>query len=499
MNRSRHLREPLEVHRRFMAAFGLVVAALGVWGTPAAGAAQITEYELPFRSQPVDITTGPDGNLWFTESGRGRIGRLTPDGQLREFPLPTPGADPRGIAAGGGHLFYTEFLNTKIGRISLDGTVRERSTQTCPPVPCGLRGASDVVVAPDGSPWFSVDIFAPAGTEKDAGYLDICSTTQELAPGPCTTVDRFDFSQAHTSGGPTVGPDGAIWFSDRFESFIGRIPATGDRVLRRYPLPPRSRPTAITTGPDGALWFVDEERGLIGRLTPAGALRFFSLPRSDSRPAGIAAGPDGALWFTESGPNADAIGRITLDGKISEFRIPTPDSRPIGITLGPDGAMWFVENFGNKVGRIEVPAPAAAVAPPGSNPAGPAPSQPPGAPGAKPAQPSGPRSARTPSPATPALVRVRLRPTAYRRGARRLPVLRFRLEAGVGIELRIRRARPGAAVRVNRRRRTGPGSARIALRDARRLAPGRYVVEVVPVAADGARGPSRRARLQIRG
>jgi virginiamycin B lyase len=37
----------------------------------------ITEYSLPNSSSgPSGITTGPDGALWFTESGTDKIGRI---------------------------------------------------------------------------------------------------------------------------------------------------------------------------------------------------------------------------------------------------------------------------------------------------------------------------------------------------------------------------------------------------------------------------------------
>ena len=46
------------------------------------------------------IAAGPDGNLWFTEHGKNKIGRITPAGVFTEFPIPTAGASPEGITAG---------------------------------------------------------------------------------------------------------------------------------------------------------------------------------------------------------------------------------------------------------------------------------------------------------------------------------------------------------------------------------------------------------------
>lgn len=39
-------------------------------------------------SFPNGIAAGPDGNMWFTE-GAGRIGRITLDGTLKEFTIPS--------------------------------------------------------------------------------------------------------------------------------------------------------------------------------------------------------------------------------------------------------------------------------------------------------------------------------------------------------------------------------------------------------------------------
>jgi virginiamycin B lyase len=38
-----------------------------------------TEYNVPTAaSQPYDITSGPDGNIWFTEQSGNKIGKIVP-------------------------------------------------------------------------------------------------------------------------------------------------------------------------------------------------------------------------------------------------------------------------------------------------------------------------------------------------------------------------------------------------------------------------------------
>jgi hypothetical protein len=62
-------------------------------------AVTITEYAIPTGgSQPIGITAGPDGNLWFTELSGNKIGKITTSGTITEFPA--GGSQPYGITAG---------------------------------------------------------------------------------------------------------------------------------------------------------------------------------------------------------------------------------------------------------------------------------------------------------------------------------------------------------------------------------------------------------------
>ena len=68
---------------------------------------------------PQGITLGPDDNLWFTESNPSKIGRITPSGQITQFPLSDHSSAPSGITAGpDGNLWFTESRARKIARIA---------------------------------------------------------------------------------------------------------------------------------------------------------------------------------------------------------------------------------------------------------------------------------------------------------------------------------------------------------------------------------------------
>jgi virginiamycin B lyase len=334
--------------RLFAGVLFVVVAAVL---SPATSSAQVTEYPTPTAgSLPLGITAGPDGALWFTESERSKIGRITTAGTISEFPTPTQPSFPNSITAGpDGALWFTEPIGSgKIGRITTDGSFTEFKT------PEHRIGAvpEEITAGPDGALWY---------TEYDT-------------IGRITTDGSFsEFPLSGTKGahGITAGPDGALWFAEYLVNKIGRITTSG--TISEFGA--AISPAAITAGPDGALWFTelgdctpgaDCYGAQIGRITTAGAISEFPIPDVESNPAGIATGPDGALWFTQIGFNnggefhcgvcfaGGEIGRLTTSGTISEFLVPDDTSQPRGITPGPDGAIWFTEYRANKIGRIPV-------------------------------------------------------------------------------------------------------------------------------------------------
>jgi streptogramin lyase len=111
----------------------------------------ISEFALPAGSAPAGIVTGPDGNLWFTETSGNKIGRITPLGTVTEFPVPTAGSRPLYITSGpDGNLWFTEETGNKIGRvITVSGAITEF------PIPTPGSRPVDITAGPDGNIWFT--------------------------------------------------------------------------------------------------------------------------------------------------------------------------------------------------------------------------------------------------------------------------------------------------------------------------------------------------------
>ena len=87
----------------YKSALLVLLVLLVLRGESTAHAVIITEFLVPTANAGLrGITAGPDGNLWFTEAGSDKIGRITPAGVITEFTVPGVGSQPSGIAVGAG-------------------------------------------------------------------------------------------------------------------------------------------------------------------------------------------------------------------------------------------------------------------------------------------------------------------------------------------------------------------------------------------------------------
>ena len=225
------------------------------------------------------LTNGPDGNIWFTDFVFSRVGRITLDGTITEFNLPTAGAGPSGIVAGrDGMLYFAEFNGNQLGRVTTGGTITEFA------VPTASSGPVDVAAASDNNIWFTEflrDRIARFNTSTGA-------ITEFVTP----TIGG-------QPNGITAGPDGALWFTERGSGRIGRMTLAGAVVEFKLPNP-AAAPDTIITGPDGNLWFAEPFGPAIARITPLGVITEFFVSAA-AQPVDVTPGPDGNIWFTEIG------------------------------------------------------------------------------------------------------------------------------------------------------------------------------------------------------
>lgn len=193
----------------------------------------ITEITMPTDvSDPTEIVTGPDGNLWVTQFSVDSIARITPAGVVTEFPLPHPpvGEDeeeehsgPQGITAGpDGNLWFTESDTRRIGRMTPDGVVTEFPLTTLNAIPTAIT------TGPDGNLWFTEYL------AKSVGRITTGGVITEFSDG--LTAGNFPYSIVS-------GADGNVWFTSfgpgNRISKITTGPDTGGPVSRFFGVQPK--------------------------------------------------------------------------------------------------------------------------------------------------------------------------------------------------------------------------------------------------------------------
>jgi streptogramin lyase len=271
------------------------------------------------------ITSGPDGNLWFTCAGNSTIGVINPTTDaIGVFPTPTAGSDPQGITAGpDGNVWFTEYTANNIGMIN---PKTHAITEFAVPTRHNSFGVQAIAAGPDGNLWFTVN------GNNTIGMIN--PTTHAIT----------EFAVPTSNSGPwgiTAGPDGNLWFTESAASKIGVINPT-THAITEFPIPTGgAAPYEITQGPGGNLWFgMSATTYQIGEIDPAThAITQFATNLGAGVTGEITAGPDGNVWFGELGPRN--IARINpTTGAVTEYPAYPTIFQPHGITTGPDGNLW---------------------------------------------------------------------------------------------------------------------------------------------------------------
>jgi streptogramin lyase len=300
---------------------------------------QVTfQYPIPTASsRPAGIALGSDGNLWFTEFAKSKIGQLNTAGRISEAVTPSRNAEPNGIASGPGpnvNMWFTETNLAKVGQITITGPPYVEYT-----LPDATAKPTAIALGSDGNMWIT-----------DPGTNAIWRVHQ-IKHKPFVEFTQYRLAGNAQPAAITNGPDGALWFTEPGTNHIGRLPISGT-PLTEYAVPTRnSGPTGITAGTDNALWFTEQKSKKIGRIDVTGAITAeYSLGAAQT-PDQLIQGIDGNFYFTDTAANK--IGQFFFKSHhVNFYRIPTANSAPTALTLGPDDQLYFTESAGNKIAQF---------------------------------------------------------------------------------------------------------------------------------------------------
>lgn len=349
---------------------------------------KMTVHQFGGNSRLQSLTYGSDGNLWFTDSGTNKIGRMTAGGTLKEFSVPTPYAGLSGICEGSdGNLWFVEQGANKIGSVTTSGSFHEYH------IPTSDSGASAIVGGPDGALWF---------TEGQAGQIGRVTTSGSFAELKLS-------AQYARPSNITVGSDKNLWFTEsQSAGIMGRvdlheIPGSdpvystialslgknrpqlgvpqqfplsiiaddlkGHAIKGAYPNPIRlttsdSRNAALSesvvkssTASVDVLFSGHYTDAAIsanarggGSISPATVIP--SAPKEKPLPDagyGVAAGPNDTVWICLAN---GSMARYSTNGSVKTFSVTTSFSNGCSMLEGPDGNVWFTDSSNYRIGKI---------------------------------------------------------------------------------------------------------------------------------------------------
>jgi streptogramin lyase len=327
-----------------------IVAALAVAlgatlsAAHAAPIGALKQFRVPTAdSEPRSITNGSDGNRWFVESNLDSvlespaIGRITPAGDITEFPVNCSFCSLSDIVQGPNDILYYTSNDPILGRITTSGAFLD-------PIPMPNSNALGGELAVHGNEIWITDFNHRSIWRYDTGTGGFT----EFPIGDANTFGPHDVA---------VAENGVVWFgasvlsSSGEEGLIGRLdPAAPTTTPTVTTFNVDAVPRAVNIATDNKVWFA-------ARFTPQ-AVGFFDPATStatvfpaDGGPQDIAPAADGSMWFTRT--TAGNIARISPDGVITEGKV-VKNSEPFGITVAPNGDPWYTMLEANKIATLQL-------------------------------------------------------------------------------------------------------------------------------------------------
>ncbi len=284
------------------------------------------EYRLEAGDIPAALAIGPDGAVWFTIENSDAIGVFR-GGVLERLPKGRESLEPLGLGvSNSGEVWFTDAITESIARLSPDGRV------TGFRLPTGITQFGRLAVAPDGGVWFT-DSWSNAivrlhqgqftpfePTTPSANPFGVVVDAHGTAWATLQTANRLvritaegqksELELPTRSAGPTdiaIDANGAVWFLELRAGKIGRF--AGGR-FDEFSVPNQQAGlTSLAVAPDGTVWLAALREHKLLRLRD-GTFTDFQLSRPGARPFGVAVDGLGNVWYTDLG---GWLGRLHAD------------------------------------------------------------------------------------------------------------------------------------------------------------------------------------------
>ncbi len=233
---------------------------------------------------PEDVTSGPDGRIWFTATNASAAGAMTvPSGIVSSYALTFP-SSPMGIASDGTNLWVAENLANKIAMITTGGVVTEY------PLPTNSSSPEYIAKGADGNMWFT----ERAATGHKVGMIRTSGAVGAVSEYPIPAPSAYPL-------GICEGSDGNIWVAEQQARNLAVVTTAGS--ITEIPTPNVAL-FFCTSGTDGNVWVTGYELGFGGvilRVHPSSHIvDTLPAPWMISATPHITQGPNGLLWATDT-------------------------------------------------------------------------------------------------------------------------------------------------------------------------------------------------------
>ena len=338
----------------------------------------ITEIKIPtLCTQPLSMTVGPSGNIWFTETNTGRIAKYDPStGAFEEYDNPLWQKGEKSMTWGiyyepGGNIWFSDSQHNLIWKF--DTQSKRYSSFIFPKTP-GQSEAFPQILRPDGQDLVINDF--------DGRKISIFSTNQTGASLETTSINSpgdYNFTSD-----ATVDSSGNIWYTVWTYQLGGELVKYDplNSQFSNYTLPSGIlSPNGISIDSSGRVWLTDTSSSFFIRFDPQSqqfTKYITSVPpvATYGNASGLIKTPitrpywnqfddKGRLWFNEQVANTLAV-FDPAKGSLVEYLVPSKNpnwsdcgtetdcgvAQVLAFTISGD-KVWFPDWVENNIGVLD--------------------------------------------------------------------------------------------------------------------------------------------------
>ncbi len=344
----------------------------------------ITEYPaLFFSSDPriVQITAGPDGNIWFTEPDLNEVGLFdTSTGIISQFTMPLPDTQPQGIVVGADdNIWFTEGGLNQLGSINPYTHVLTQYAYEAHSYSNNDQGEG-ITAGPNNTLWFveSQNNVVKGFTIPDQadnfqggfmGNIAPAYPTTGTPPNPLPPADLWSIGEE---------PDGNIYYTEPASSYnsVGIVFLNGnpngyyDYIQTINGQPATNFANALVVpATTGGMYITEPSQG---QLLTIGIPATKTAPSTGFPPAGLPANiasddandvvsVGGELYYSDSTDGNGAIGMFDTTTQLNTiYTVPLfpappptyPPNLPDQLAVDSGGNIWFTETQANVIGEF---------------------------------------------------------------------------------------------------------------------------------------------------